>query len=97
MPAFKLRLEDTYWTKGFFNVPADFERFLSRDDGDIDPYSGARVRAVRGRLDRESNKNGNPRIHGTKPLRDFFQNTFKPGAFALVDIGSPRAIRISKP
>ena len=43
MVVFKLRLEQTYWLKGFFNVPVDYERFLSDDDGPVDIFLGTRA------------------------------------------------------
>ena len=67
MAGFKLRLEDTYWSKGFFNVPVDHERFLSHDDGPIDIFLGADSEPIVGRMSRSANQNATPRVFGNKP------------------------------
>lgn len=95
MVGFELRLEDTYWSKGFFNVPVDFQHFLSAKDGPVDIYLGAAARPISGRLTRKANRNGTPRVFGNKPLRDYFQSSFKRGGLALIEIVSETAIRIA--
>jgi hypothetical protein len=94
MVIFKLRLEQTYWSKGFFNVPVDFERFLSHDDGPVDIFLGDAVEPVSGRMSRNANRNATPRVFGNKPLLDFFQSHFKVGDYVNVEFVSPRSVRI---
>lgn len=36
MASFRLRLENTYWLKGFFNINVDFQRFVTMTDGPIE-------------------------------------------------------------
>ena len=93
MPVMRLRLEATYREKGFFNVRADFERFVSVEDCPIDIYLGDSPEPVRGRVERKSNNNGTPRVHGRMPLREYFQR-FSQGTFFDVELRSPIAIRI---
>jgi hypothetical protein len=94
MVGFRLRLEDTYWSKGFFNVPVDFQRFLSQQDGPLDIYLAAETQPIGGRITRKANSNATPRIFGNKPLRVFFHASFSRGGFARVEIVSETAIRI---
>jgi hypothetical protein len=100
MVVFKLRLEQTYWLKGFFNVPLDYERFLSHDDGPVAIFIGDAVEPTSGRMSRTANRNATPRVFGNKPLRDFFQSHFKVGDSMSVELLSPVAMRLgggSKP
>ncbi len=89
-----LRLENTYWAKGFFNVPVRFERLIAPNDGPIEIYLGNSSIPVRGRIDRRANLNNTPRIHGNKPLRDFFQK-FAPLSVVHVTIEAPNTIRVT--
>jgi hypothetical protein len=44
MATFRLKLENAYWSKGFFNVTVDYERFITMTEGPIEIYLGdARV------------------------------------------------------
>jgi hypothetical protein len=94
MVVFKLRIEQTYWSKGFFNVPVDFERFLSDDDGPLDLFLGDAVEPTSGRVTRSANRNATPRAFGNKPLQHFFQSQFNVGDFVNVEFVSPRSVRI---
>ena len=94
MVVFKLRLEQTYWLKGFFNVPVDYERFLSHDDGPVDIFLGNAVEPTPGRMSRSANRNATPRVFGNKPLREFFQSHFKVGDYVSVEFVSPVALRL---
>jgi hypothetical protein len=93
MVGFKLRLGETYWAKGFFNVPVAFERYVSQDDGPVDLYLGTTGVPVSGRMTRRANLNATPRVFGGRPLQDFFQ-TVKQGEFVFVEFISPRSMRI---
>ena len=94
MVAFKLRLGEAYWSQGFFNVPVDFQRFLSGKAGPVDIYLGTAAQPIAGRMSRDANRNGTPRVFGNKPLRDFFQSSFRRDAFVVVEIISETVIRI---
>jgi hypothetical protein len=91
---FNLRLGDTYWSKGFFNVSVDFQRYLTMAEGPIDIFLGDGARPLVGRISRTANSNSTPRIFGHKALADFFQKNFQRGGFVSVEIVSPEAIRI---
>lgn len=92
---FNLRLSDTYWSKGFFNVPVEFQRFLTMTDGPIDIFLGDDAEPLVGRISRTANSNATPRIFGNKPLTDFFHRNFKRGGFVSVEIVSLDAVRIA--
>ncbi len=94
MASFDLRLENSYWSRGFFNVGVDFERFLTQDDGPVDIYLENETEPLSGRITRSANKNATPRIYGNKPLADWFQDSCRLGSFVKVEILSPAAIRI---
>jgi hypothetical protein len=94
MAGFKLRLEDTYWSKGFFNVPVDQQRFLSEDDGPVDIFLGDTDVPTAGSMSRSANRNATPRVYGNKPLQEFFQRNFRRGDFVFVEFVSLRSLRI---
>jgi hypothetical protein len=91
---FNLRLGVTYWSKGFFNVSVDFQRYLTMTDGPIGIFLGDEAKPRVGRISRSANRNATPRIFGNKPLADFFQKNFKRGGFVPIEIISLEAIRI---
>lgn len=94
MACFNLRLEDTYWSKGFFNVSVDFQRFLTSADGPLDIFLGDAAQPVRGRVSRSANRNATPRVYGNKALIEFFQAHCRRGGLVRVEIISPTAIRV---
>ena len=94
MVSFDLRLENSYWAKGFFNVTVDFERYVTTSDGPIDLYLGDASEPISGRVSRRANLNATPRIYGNKPLATFFQANHARGGHVQVEILSPSAIRV---
>ncbi len=97
MPSFHLRLEDTYWLKGFFNVPVDYQRFVTMDEGPIDIFLGDAAVAQAGRVSRSANTNATPRVYGNKPLATYFQENCKRGEVVTVEFLSPTSLRITPP
>jgi len=91
---FNVRLGDTYWSKGYFNVSVDFERYLTTTDGPINIFLDDDVKPMVGRISRSANNNATPRIYGNKPLANFFQKHFKRGGVVSVEVTSLDAIRI---
>jgi hypothetical protein len=94
MVSFTLQLGESYWSKGFFNVPVDVERYLTMTEGPVDIFLEAAVSPIVGRLSRSANLNATPRIRGNKPLIDHFKQNFRQGDTLVVDILSPTAVRI---
>jgi len=94
--SFELRLADTYWERGFFNVPVAFEQFLTKTDGPMEIFVGDVAEALHGRIDRRANQNGTPRIIGSKALAQFFQRGYQKGQSVAVEIVSPTTLRIGR-
>ena len=94
MVSFDLRLEETYWSKGFFNVPVDFERFLTTADGPLDVFLGDSGKALPGRVSRRANRNATPRVFGNKRLVEFFRARCTRGGLVRVEILSLTAVRV---
>jgi hypothetical protein len=94
MPLFQLRLQDTYWSQGFFNVTVDYQAFVTMDEGPFDLYLGDAAEPTIGRVSRSANQNATPRIYGNKPLATFFQTKYEPGDMVSVEIISPTSVRV---
>ena len=77
MPIYKLTLRKSYYDKGFFNLGVDVERFVRPDSGPVTLRLGGSEEEIEGRVNREANQNGTPRISGGVKLRDWFQGHFK--------------------
>lgn len=92
---FDVRLGDTYWSKGFFNVSVDFQRYLTMTEGLIKIFLGDAAQPILGRISRSANTNATPRIFGNKRLAVFFQGHFKRGDLVSVEIISSDAVRIA--
>ncbi len=96
MAVFPLRLEKTYYNKGFFNVTVDYDRYISSQDGPIEIclVTESFATTITGRIDRRANANGTPRIYGNKPLSDFFQRYYSQGDTVPVEIIRPDRLQI---
>lgn len=95
MPTLTITLEDTYWSRGFFNIPRDFERFITSEEGTIDIYLGDSPEPLRGRVSRSANSNATPRVYGNKPLAEFFQRNCRRGGRLQVQVIAPTTLRLS--
>ena len=91
---FNIQLGRTYWTKGFFNVPVDFERFFVGADGRFDIYLGNSTEPLVGRSSRSANGNATPRIYGNRALAEFFQEWYRVGDTVRVEVISESSVRI---
>jgi hypothetical protein len=94
MPKFTLTLHSTYYSKGFFNIPVDFDRFVRDSEGDINLVLGNTGRLITGTLNRSANSNGTPRIIGGRELKSWFQEHYKSGDHVSIDLSSENSIRI---
>ena len=95
MPTLAITLEDTYWSKGFFNISRDFEPFITFEEGAIDIYLGDSLEPIRGRVSRSANSNATPRVYGHKALAEFFQRNCRRGGRLHVQIIAPTKLRLS--
>jgi hypothetical protein len=94
MPTFPLKLQETYWKKGFFNVTVRHQGFVTMTEGPIEIYLGESAQPIAGRVSRSANQNATPRVFGNKPLAAFFQANYRVGDEVPIDILSPTAVRV---
>lgn len=95
LPVYKLTLHKTYYEKGFFNLGVEIERFVRSSSGPIKILLGNSKRQINGRIDREANQNGTPRVFGGAELRHWLQRNFQLKDVVDVHIVSPDEIWIS--
>jgi len=96
--AFSLTLRDTYYNKGFFNVPVKFSRYVKRANGPVKLVLGTTGKRIQGRVDHNANPNtDNVRIFGGRELEHWFKLHFKPLDSVSVDLSSFSEIKLSKP
>lgn len=94
MPVFKLTLHKTYIAKGFFNITLEYDQYVSPSEGPIELLLGTSAHTIQGRIDRSSNLNGTPRIHGGTALRDWFRRQHQLNDVIDVDLISPDRMKI---
>ena len=96
MPVFKLKLQQTYFKQGFFNVVIDYDRYVRKSDGPVRLRLGRAGVEIEGKVNRDVNSNGTPRILGGPKLRDWFQQNFKLMDTVAVDLTSEEVIILDK-
>lgn len=96
MVVFKLKLQETYFKQGFFNVVTDYDRYVRSADGPVRIRLGRDGDEIAGKVNRRVNPNGTPRILGGTRLRDWFQKNFKPMDSVAVDLTSQEVIVLEK-
>ena len=93
-PKYRLQLGNTYFNKGYFNLGVSVERHLTYDERAFAIFVGDQRKLIDGRISRNANSNGTPRIYGGAELRDWFQSNFRKGQYAEVVILSPTEVWI---
>lgn len=96
MPVFNLKLQQTYFKQGFFNVVVDFDRYVRKTDGPVRIQLGRDGNEIDGRIDRQVNNNGTARVLGGARLRNWFQKNFEPMDVVAVDLTSEDVIVLEK-
>ena len=90
---FPLRLEKTYYNKGFFNINRDFDYLVRSDEGPITlQLSGGRL--IKGYVNRRAQNNGTARVMGYTSLRDWFQQNYTMGDTVPVTFNSPDRLTV---
>ena len=93
----KLNLSKSYYSKGFFNIKKEHSDYFGADKNRIEIYLGRKKqKCVKGYIDRTSNSNNSPRIHGGKELKEWLQNNFDQGSEIKIGIISKYSIIIFK-
>ena len=91
-PVFVLKLHESYYQNGFFNVTVGYDQYIGaagpvkmvlRDGPTVD-----------GRINREANQNQTARIYGRTVLRDWFQRGYSVGDAVTVCIRSPGTLEL---
>ena len=96
MPVFNLKLQQTYFRQGFFNVVVDFDRYVRKTEGPVRIRLGRGGNEIDGRIDRQVNNNGTARVLGGVRLRNWFQQNFEPMDTVAVDLTSEDVIVLEK-
>lgn len=96
MPVFNLKLQQTYFKQGFFNVVVDFDRYVRKTDGPVRIQLGRGGNEIDARIDRQVNNNGTARVLGGVRLRNWFQNNFEPMDTVAVDLASEDVIVLER-
>ncbi|HZP92020.1 MAG TPA: hypothetical protein VFB20_03940 [Burkholderiales bacterium] len=96
MPIFNLKLQQTYFKQGFFNVVVDYDRYVRKTDGPVRLRLGKQGTEIEATVNRKVNNNGTARILGGAPLREWFQRNFEPMDIVAVDLTSQEVIVLEK-
>ena len=86
-PVFPLRLEKTYYEKGFFNVKREFDHNVGEEGPVTLSLRGGYT--MEARVDRRAQQNGTARIMGGAVLRDWFQKMYSEGDIVPVRFDTP--------
>jgi hypothetical protein len=95
-PIFRLKLQQSYYQKGFFNVGVAYDQYVRKADGPIRLRLGRQGEEIEGILNRQANPNGTARIHGAPALTEWFQVNFEPMETVAVDLSSEDVIVLEK-
>ena len=94
---YSLTLWKSYYLKGFFNIGVSCGNLIRPDNGEIRIRLEGSNLVLNGRVDRNANQNGTPRIHGNAALRDWFQEGFRMHDIVDIEILSPKEIYLKNP
>lgn len=86
-PTYHLKLEKSYYNKGFFNIPVAFDGYIRDNDGPVTLVLGGRE--IETQVNRRANMNGTARLNRRAELRDWFQRNFSLGDTVRVTFVSP--------
>jgi hypothetical protein len=96
MPIFNLKLQQTYFKRGFFNVVVDYDRYVRKTDGPVRIRLGRNGSEIEAKISRQVNNNGTARVLGGVALRTWFQNNYEPMDIVAVDLSSKDVIVLDK-
>ncbi len=93
---FPLKLQQTYYQKGFFNVVVGYDHYVRKSEGPIRLRLGRQGNEIEGSINRRANTNGTARIFGGPALTEWFQANFQPLETVAVDLSSEDVIILDK-
>lgn len=96
-PTYLLTLGKTYYDKGYFNLGIEIEKFVSKQDCQINLVLGSENNRLVARLTRTANINETPRVFGGIKLRNWFWQHFQLNDEVEIVIISPRELWIKLP
>ena len=96
MPIFNLKLQQTYFKQGFFNVVVDYDRYVRKTEGPVRLRLDRNGNEIEAKINRHVNNNGTARVLGGVALRTWFQNNFEPMDTVAVDLSSQDVIVLDK-
>ncbi len=93
-PMFPLKLERSYYEKGFFNVPVRYDDLVRKEDGPVVLLLGDESQ-IEGYVNRSSaNNNRTARVIGRAALRDWFKENYSHGDTVPITFESPQRLRL---
>jgi len=95
-PTYQLKLHQTYYDQGFFNLGVAVDRFIRSENGPITICLGNQSNELQGKVNRDANQNGTPRIMGGAELRNWFQRNFSLGETVDVVVLAPDKLLIAR-
>ncbi|WP_369834391.1 GIY-YIG nuclease family protein [Cronobacter dublinensis] len=76
---FTFNMADTYWRRGFFNVPVVSTQKFGKDGENIKIVLRDGMSSITAMINRTANQSGSPRIMGGVELRQYFQLNYTTG------------------
>lgn len=83
---FTFNMRDTYWRRGFFNVPVASSQKFGKDGENIKIVLRDGVSYITAMINRTANKSNSPRIMGGVELRQYFQHNYIIGDVAPFEL-----------
>ncbi|RRN96456.1 GIY-YIG nuclease family protein [Pectobacterium aquaticum] len=92
---FTFNMAETYWKRGFFNVPAFGKDEFGSDGDEIKIIFHDGATSVIGIINRTANRTKSPRIMGGVDLKKYFQETYNIGDVVSLEVITPHAIKLN--
>lgn len=83
---FTFNMTDTYWRRGFFNVPVVSSQYFGKDGESIKIVLRDGQSSITAMINRTANPSGSPRIMGGVELRKYFQLNYTIGDVAPFEL-----------
>lgn len=83
---FNFNMTDTYWRRGFFNVPVVSSQQFDKDGENIKIVLRDGMSSITAMINRTANQSGSPRIMGGVELRQYFQLNYTIGDVAPFEV-----------
>ena len=98
-PYCEVKLGDSYYNKGFFNVGVSASHYMPKEDKCEITFHLPLYGTLNGRMDRAANKQSTnaPRVFGGVRLRDWFHRHFELNDVVRVYFDTPTDLRIEVP